>query len=176
MTLNNIVEELLSLTDSQSIHYIRPGDIVLLSGSGWIDRTINRITQSIYSHAAGVIKPYEVIDILPFKKAGYKKLNQYTGRVDIFTCDLLTDTQRNIIIEYVNKKVGVSYDYFLLFWQASRYLLHWIWNYKKSRRIICSTLWAEAYREVEVELCPGIKYPSPGDLANSTLLRRVLSY
>ena len=156
--------------------FIRPGDIILVRGSTWIDRAITIITRSAYTHAAGVVMPDEVVDIAPFTKTGCKNLWLFAGQADVYTCDSLTDDQRRKIVEYAVGKVGTRYDYVLVLWQASRYLLNWAWPYSIGKDSLCSTLWADAYRKAGVELCPEIIFPSPGDLANSRLLRKVLSY
>ncbi len=152
---------------------IRPGDIILVYGSTWIDQVIKKIIRSDYTHVAGVVKSNEVIDILPFTQAGYKNLRLFAGKADVFTCDTLTDDQRRKIVDYVNRKVGTSYNYWLVVWEGCRYLLNWQWPYKTGKSGLCSTLWADAYREAGVDLCPEAIFPSPRDLADSRLLRKV---
>lgn len=155
---------------------IRPGDILLIEGNTWIDKVIRLITGSSYTHVAGVVNPDEAIEILPFKKTGYQKLRTYAGRAHVFTYDNLTDEQRRKITEYIFSRLGTKYDYKLVLWEASRYLLHWVWSYKAGNSTLCSTLWAEAYRKAGVDLCPDIIYPSPGDLGNSPILQKIESY
>lgn len=154
----------------------QPGDILLIRGDTWIDKIIRSITGSTYSHVAGIVDANEVVEILPFKRTGFQKLRSFTGRADIFTCHTLTYEQRRIILNYITQKVGTKYDYKLLLWEASRYLLHWKWSYKARSSLLCSTLWSEAYRQAGVDLCPDILYPSPGDLENSTLLQKIKNY
>ena len=155
---------------------IRSGDILLIRGDTWIDKIIRIITGSSYTHVAGVVNSDEAIEILPFKRTRFQKLRSYTGRTDVYTYSNLTDEQRKKIVEHVVNKVGTKYDYKLIFWEASRYLLHWKWPYKAGDNSLCSTLWAEAYRKAGVDLCPDILYPSPGDLGDSSILQKVESY
>ncbi|MCO1600217.1 hypothetical protein [Desulfosporosinus nitroreducens] len=155
---------------------VQPGDILLVRGNTWIDKIIRIITGSPYTHVAGVVNLDEAVDILPFKRTGFQKLRSYTGHADIFTCKDLTDEQRRKIVEHIVNKIGTKYDYKLVLWEASRYLLHWKWAYKAGNNILCSTLWAEAYRKAGVNLCPDILFPSPGDLGNATILQKVESY
>lgn len=155
---------------------IRPGDILLIRGNTWIDKAIKLITGSSYTHVAGVVRPDKAVEILPFKKTGYQNLRTYTGRADVFTCDNLTDEQRQKIVDHIVGKVGTKYDYKLVIWEASRYLLNWVWPYQASDNSLCSTLWADAYRKAGVDLCPNVPYPSPGDLELSTILRKIDSY
>lgn len=155
---------------------IRPGDLLLIRGNTWIDKVIKRITGSSYTHVAGVVSPEEAVEILPFKRTHYQKLQTYTGRVDVFTCNSLTNDQRRKIVEHVVNKIGAKYDYKLVIWEASRYLFHWIWPYEAGDNNLCSTLWADAYRNAGVNLCPDITYPSPGDLGESPIMQKVDNY
>lgn len=155
---------------------LQPGDLLLIRGNTWIDKVIKRITGSSYTHVAGVVSPDEAVEILPFKRTHYQKLETYTGRVDVFTCNNLTDDQRRKIVEHAINKIGTKYDYKLVIWEASRYLLHWIWPYKPGNDSLCSTLWADAYRNAGVNLCPDIIYPSPGDLGESPIIEKVKNY
>jgi hypothetical protein len=157
-------------------YVLKPGDLVFVRGTDWISREIEYITHSTYSHVAGVVNDTQLIEANAFQKTGYVGLIHYTGRADVYTCDLLTDEQRRHIIEYVRSFVGTRYDYLLIVWEAARYLLHLVWPYYEGKARICSTLWSDAYRSAGVDLCPGVKYPTPGDMAQSKLLRKVESY
>lgn len=155
---------------------VRPGDIVLVHGSTWIDHVIRIFTGSSYTHVAGIVQQNKAVDILPFSKTSYKNFWSYAGQADVYTCDNLTDEQRKKVVAYITGRLGTNYDYWLVLWQASRYSLHWMWPYDSRQNYLCSTLWADAYREVGVDLCPNVRYPTPGDLAQSGLLRKVESY
>jgi hypothetical protein len=152
---------------------MKPADLVIVRGTDWMGRVVEEITQSPYCHVAGIVKENELIEANAFRWTGYAGLDAYKGQADVYTCDLLTDEQREKIVEYVTAFVGTHYDYLLLFWEWSRYKLRWVWPYKEKHSRICSTLWADAYREARVDLCPDILYPTPRDLANSPLLRKV---
>jgi uncharacterized protein YycO len=163
-------------SDGSEKPILRPGDILLVRGHTWIDKIIRRITKSTYSHVAGVINFNEAVEILPFQRTGFRKLKSYAGRADIFTYKSLTYEQRKKILDFVLTKIGTQYDYKLILWEASRYLLHWKWPYKAHNACLCSTLWVEAYRNAGIDLCPNILYPSPGDLENSSKLQKIESY
>lgn len=150
---------------------IKPGDLILVKSTDLISNLIEDISNSIYSHIAGLIEDHLIIEAVGFKRIGYQTLDYYKGRADIFTCYNITDKQRENIVNNVIIKVGGYYDYFLLVWEFIRYSFNLILPYREHPMVrICSTLWAEAYRQAGIELCPGIKYPSPGDLAQSKLL------
>lgn len=149
------------------------GDIILVHGTGFYGAVIGGIEHSIYCHTAGIVKDNEIIEAQGFQTTNYEGLDKYNGQADVFTCDILTDEQRDKIVKYAEKEVGSHYDWLLLFWEALRYLFHITLPYKEYHNHICSTLWNDAYKSVGIYLCPGIKYPSPSDLSESKLLRKV---
>ncbi|SPF52853.1 conserved hypothetical protein [Candidatus Desulfosporosinus infrequens] len=153
---------------------IKLGDLIFEKGTDFISDAIEDISRSAYSHTAGLVKEHELIEANGFKKIGYQALDYYAGRIDVYTCNDLTDEQRKAIVDYVIKEVGGHYDYVLFAWEFIRYMFHCMLPYQEGKTVrICSTLWADAYRQVGMDLCPGVKYPSPGDLAISKLLRKV---
>jgi uncharacterized protein YycO len=156
---------------------MKPGDLILVRGNSFISAAIEDISNSIYSHVAGIVKENELIEAEGFRDIGYQALDYYKGKADVFVCDILTDEKREKIVEYVKNEIGGKYDYPLLFVEAARFLLHITFPYKEKFNCrICATLYVEAYRSVGIDLTPGIKYPSPGDVANSKLLRKVMSF
>lgn len=154
---------------------IKKADLILVRGRGWISEEIEEITKSPYSHVAGVVKPNELVEANGLRLPGiiYAALDYYTGRADVFTCDILTDEQCEQIAKLAIQEVGDSYDYPLLLWQFFRYRFGWRLPYKEGKARECSVLWARLYRKVGIDLCPDIEYPSPADLAQSRLLRKV---
>ena len=155
---------------------IQPGDILLISGNTLVDKIIKLVTRSPYSHVVGVVNPNQVVEILPLSTARFKKIQDYTGRADVFTCERLSNDDRRKIVDYVTGKIGASYDYYLIIWEASRYLFNWVWPYDNKDSSLCSTLWSEAYRKAGIDLCPDVKFPVPGDLAKSRYLHKVGIY
>lgn len=156
---------------------IKLSDIILVRGTGLIDESIEHITHSPYSHATGLVKPNELIEAQGFRKTGYQGLDFYRGQSDVFTFDALTDEARQRIVDRVMQKVGTGYDYVLIGWELSHFILHLDLPYKEGEsRHDCSMLWVDAYRSEGYDPCPGIEYPTPGDLGNSALFRKVGSY
>jgi hypothetical protein len=88
----------------------------------------------------------------------------------------LTDNARNTILLYLDKQVGSHYDWILLGLEGIRYIFHFMPFYKEPfYSHICSTLVSDAYKKAGINLCPGIIYPSPKDLSQSKLLRKIKS-
>lgn len=155
---------------------IRLGDLVFVTSAGFVPRAIEDITHSRYYHVAGLTAVNELVEAQGFRKTGYQALETYTGAADVYTCAILSDEQRTQITTYALKEIGTRYDYLLIGWEAVRYVLHLVLPFYEGKRRICSTLWSDAYRSTGVDLCPGIPYPSPADLATSPLLQKVGSY
>lgn len=165
-----------SLIEPGPVSEIQPGDILLIRGNTLVDKIIKLVTRSPYSHAVGVVNQNQVVEILPFSTTRVKKIQDYTGCADVFTCERLSNDDRTKIVSYVNGKIGTSYDYSLIIWEASRCFFNWVWPYETRDSSICSTLWSEAYRKAGIELCPDVKFPVPGDLAKSRYLHKVRGY
>lgn len=165
-----------SNSESVTASEIQPGDILLLSGNHWVDKIIKLVTQSPYSHVAGVVNPNQVVEISPLSTVRYKDLQEYNARADVFTCNQLSEDDRKKIVDYVTAKIGTSYDYNLIIWEASRFLLNWKWPYENKDSNLCSTLWSDAYREAGIDLCPDVKFPVPGDLSKSRYLHKTRSF
>ncbi len=162
-----------SIIETSPAFEIQPGDILLIRGNTWVDKIIKLVTRSPYSHVVGVINPNQVVEILPLSTTRFKTIQDYTGRADVFTCVRLSNDDRTKIVSYVTGKIGTTYDYHLIIWEASRFLFKWVWPYENKDSSICSTLWSDAYRKVGIDLCPEIKFPVPGDLAKSQCLQKV---
>lgn len=157
---------------------IKPADLILVRGTGIISEGIQGITNSPYSHVAGLVKLNELVEAQGGRKTGYQALDFYVGQADVYTCDELTDEQRLKIVENVERCVGHRYSYWLIGWELLRYTFGvMLIPEKQWDPIICSTLWAvEGYRKSGIDLCPGILFPSPGDVAQSKLLRKIGSF
>lgn len=153
---------------------LRPGDLIIVRGVGWISEAIEHVENSPYSHVAGFVGHNDLIEAEGFRKTGYAPVFNYKGCADVFRCDALTAEQRKKIPNSAAWQVGGRYDYVLLFVELIRYWFGVMVPYREPPNArICSVLWAKIYRDAGVDLCPGIKYPSPADVAQSRLLRKI---
>jgi len=151
-----------------------PADLIIVHGHSFVDLLIEDISKSKYSHVAGIVNDAQIIEAEGFKKISYAPLSKYLNQnCDLFTCNILTSQQRNDIVKYVTNQLDCRYDYLLLLWEMVRFEFHCQFPYVEHKKFICSTLWADAYRSVGVDLTPTLRYPSPGELAQSKLLRKV---
>ncbi len=152
------------------------GDVGLDKGSDWISKTIEDFEHSQYSHATAYVGDGILIEADGFDPTGDAPITKYKNQLDIYTCESLTEVQRQGIKNFLQGQIGTRYDFLLLLIEAIRYALNVVLPYKEPfRSHICSTLVADSYKAVGVELCPGIKYASPGDLSESKLLKKVES-
>jgi len=151
---------------------MQKGDIVLVYGRSLVDDVIDDVEHSKYSHTAGFVTDDKLIEVNAIKTE-YVDMSMYKGKADIFTCDILTDEQRDLIALYIISQVGTHYDWILLFLEGIRYIFHVMLPHREFHNHICSTLWNDAYKSVGIFLCPDIKYPSPADLSESKLLRNI---
>lgn len=153
---------------------IQEGDLIFVRGISWIDHEIEEITDSPYSHVAGFVSKTELIEAQGFRRIGYRSPHDYKGESDIFRCGILTDQQRARIFHYVISEIGGYYDYPLIAWEFCRYVFHILLPYKEPFDWRdCGTLYDQAFKKEGIILCPGIRYPSPGDLAKSNLLNKI---
>ena len=151
---------------------LKLGDIILVRGTGLISEAIEHAEHSPYSHTAGYVGGEMLIEANGFKKTGYQAIGAYSGCADVFRCVIPVDRKR--IVDHAKWAVGGRYDFPLLLVELIRYAFGIMLPYREPKRSrICSVLWAGIYRDIGIDLCPGIRYPSPGDLAQSKLLRKV---
>ncbi|MCL6633321.1 MAG: hypothetical protein K6T63_11905 [Alicyclobacillus herbarius] len=153
------------------------GDLIFIRGTEGLAWPITKVTRSPYTHVAGVVEEGQLIESQALRRTGFQPLATYQGVGDIYTCPELKDWQREGIVEYVQRWIGCRYDYFLFTLLAFRQILGGLVPvYLSDKRHICTTLWVEAYRAVGIDLCPGIRCPTPGELAGSPHLRYLRSF
>lgn len=156
---------------------MQPGDLVFIRGTEGVAAPIKKITRSPYTHIAGVAVDNHLLESQALRKTGYEPIDTYRGVADVYSCPYVTDSERRQIVEAAKEWLGVRYDYLLFGFLAARHIIGPnVPVYASRRRQICTTLWVEAYRSVGIDLCPGIEYPTPGELASSSFLEHVGSY
>ncbi|WDL97511.1 hypothetical protein [Alicyclobacillus sp. ALC3] len=156
---------------------MKPGDLVFIRGTEGVAGPIKKITRSPYTHIAGLAVDDHLLESQAMRKIGYEPIDTYRGVADVYSCTQLTDDQRRNIVDAAQEWLGVRYDYLLFGSLAVRHIFgRTVPVYASRRRHICTTLWVDAYRSVGIDLCPGIDYPTPGELASSPLLELVGSY
>lgn len=151
---------------------LKPCDLILVRGKGFLNEEIKEITHSTYSHVAGVVLGNMIVEAQGFSKVRVQSLEAYAGSYDVYRYEGLTNEQALNILKYVRKQVGKRYSYLLFLWE----FFHYAFGLKipnLGKQLICSTLWTRTFKKAGIKLCPGIRYPSPAEIAKSKLLRKV---
>ena len=158
-----------SIDDIKSI--LRPGDVVLVEGYSKISNTIQFITNSNWSHAAVFVGKVDncrhcLIEVKAIEGCTYTNIDVYTHHnLRICRPIFLNPKKRKILINYLNKKIGSKYDLRNIF-DLIRFIYPNPPIPKKFRRnligigagdptkAICSTLIAEAFKEINHPILP----------------------
>lgn len=174
---------------------LRPGDILLVEGNQHISAAIKYLTQSTWSHAAIYIG-----DVLPKPEDGSEQavlievnLGEGCVAVPLSTYQSyntricrpvgLTKDDRNNIVEFMVKKIGLEYDLKNIF-DLLRYFfptppipIRWrrrmlSLGSSSPTRAICSSLIAQAYQSVHYPILPEITLAPGRTSATSAYSRR----
>ena len=162
----------------------RSGDYccVETTGPGWsnkvCDAAIHWFTRSDYAHAFIITDAAkgEIVEATPHAGVGYANISKYAGCKKIFSNTVLSDVQRDKIIECADGQVGrYSYGfkdiaYLAMYTQGIRW--NWLENevLEENKQTICSesVSMCGVYALVNEWLC-GQSHPNlvwPGALAN----------
>ena len=161
---------------------VKPGDVILVEGQSRASSAIQFITGSNWSHAAvfiGKTKAFDhsLIEVKAVEGCKYTDLNVYK-RHNLRICRpiFLDNKKRITLISYLKKKIGSKYDLRNIF-DLIRYAYPNPPVPKKFRRnligigagdptkAICSSLIAEAFKEIDHPVLPF------KDKSNSLVLR-----
>lgn len=146
---------------------MKPGDVVLVAGRGWIERMIEWATDSPYSHAA-LVGNGHLIEAT-FGGVHTAPLGKYPG-ADVLRPRVASGGAQRAV-EWAEAMVGQPYGWRDIVWDAERDLLHlpvgWRWRHLGHRD--CSALVAAAWASAGVPLT-FMPAPSPGDLGFSAVL------
>ena len=149
------------------------GDILACKNNSFLSFAIRFLTKSKYSHLAIIVLESEIIEVDGI--VGFinrKNINEYKTYADVYTCDNLTDKQRNDICNYAISKINAKYDYYLLFVLFVKFVFGIRIKIKDSENDICSELVNDAYKSVGIELSKK-RFPIPDNVVGSERLRMV---
>jgi hypothetical protein len=163
---------------------LRPGDVLLISGSSKLSTAIKYLTQSTWSHAAlyvgnvldppaGGGEPHTLIEVLLGEGCISSPLSKY-DRFHTRICRPigLTDADREGVIRFMASRLGTQYDTRNIF-DLARYLVPippvpTRWRRRmialgsgQPTRTICSSLIAEAFGRVHYPILPRIERIAP---------------
>ena len=152
-------------------HALKPGDVLLVEGQSRVSSAIQFITGSSWSHATIFIGRSEafnhcLIEVKAVEGCIFTDVNNYRNHnLRICRPIFLNEKNKKILINYLVKKIGSKYDLRNIF-DLLRYIYPNPPVPKKFRRnligigasdptkAICSTLIAEAFKEINHPILP----------------------
>lgn len=156
---------------------LKIGDIFACHSETFISSTIRMITHSKYSHIAIVVSETELIEADGItNRIRYRNINYYKNKADVYTCNILTDKQRQNIVKFMQNSIGEKYDYTLLIWLAVKYIFEILLPFiDNTTNKICSEIVNDAYDSVGCRLCVD-RWPTPSQIAESNMLVKIGEY
>lgn len=103
---------------------LQPFDIIFYKGNSIISKTIRYFTVSTYSHVGLVLDDLHIVEIdwkFPLK---IRHLQYKSNNYDVYRVKVLTNTQKEKMLEFISLKLNTEYDH----WENFRFLL---WKYFK---------------------------------------------
>lgn len=143
-------------------------DLIFVRGTSWLDRIIERVTKSKYSHVSVYAGNGQVIEAQVFRPV--RSLGLYYANCDVYRVSL-TDYQKQRMLAYLQAHIGEQYDYLEIFFLFIRYLFGFKFPYRETRRVICSTLVRDALEYAGLPMTDGLV--SPEDLIECPLVKEV---
>jgi len=158
---------------------IKQADIIAYRGNySLVSMLIRKISKSNYSHVGISVGNGLVVESDGYVgKVAYRSLNDYQGTIDIYSCEQLTDEQRQRICDYAISKIGDKYSYFLTLWIGVKYLFHILLPYYDTQNSEnCSELVNLVYLNATgLRLCAD-KWPTPDEVVHSEFLTKSGEY
>ena len=141
------------------------GDILACKNNSYLSKFIRFLTKSKFSHLAIIVNKNEIIEADGIiGHICYRNISEYKNYADIYTCDNLTDEQRNNICKYAISKVGQKYDYYLLFVLFVKQVFGVKIRIRDGEKDICSELVNDAYFNGAGVILSKKRFPIPDDV------------
>jgi len=156
---------------------LKHGDILAYKGQYLHSQIIKSLTHSQYSHLIIYVGDNLAVEA-DWSGIQYCNIDKYKNYLDIYSCDSLTEIQREQICNYAISKVGEKYDYLLLIFMFLRRIFKFRFRIKlrDSKADVCSELVNDCYSEVNDMKLVKKRYPSPQEVISSERLKFVGSY
>ncbi|MCL6454378.1 MAG: hypothetical protein K6T78_12270 [Alicyclobacillus sp.] len=154
---------------------LMPADLVFVRGRSLIDRAIEEVTHSLYSHVALVVDAEHLVEAQGAERVEIVGADKYSGCAEVYRADI-DDATRSKIVANAVARCGQPYGYGLIAEELVREETGVQLPWSAHSHPICSTLVADAIRSAGLPLCQGIAYPAPGDIARDGLYHAVWRY
>lgn len=155
--------------------HLQPSDIVLVSGTSWVDDAIEDITRSSYSHCALAVDDTTLIEALWPHKVRFVNAHKYDGDAMVLRYRDISHSKRLEVVARAKQYMGRHYSLYLIFLEFLRYEFGWVPVYR-GQDVICSLLVADAFRNAHLDFCGHLPYPSPADVSRDAHVEYVGSY
>ena len=165
---------------------IKNGDILMYKGRSFSSRVIQFVTRSKYSHAGLAAWWKDRLMVLEAVGHGVivtrlsANVAHYNGDVELFTAiEEIPEPEREQMVHFAQEELGKEYARWKAILLGIRLLFVREKNtrdtLKREKRLFCSHYVAQVYNEIRRDLKKNKsdRFMSPGDVANSPMLRRV---
>jgi hypothetical protein len=152
---------------------IKPGDILFVWGTSFVDRGIELVTHGP-SHVAMFVNENTVCEAQGGRTVGETALSFYdSDTIEVWRDMTLTDDDRQSMLTFAKQLYGTPYDYALLplAGLSAEFGISDAW-YHENGRFICSTFVANVAEHVGRHWARGVN-PVPVDLQTSGELTKI---
>ena len=165
---------------------IKNGDVLMYKGRSFSSRIIQFVTRSKYSHAGLAAWWKDRLMVLEAVGNGVvvtrlsANVVHYKGNVELFTSNEdIPEEDRLRMVHFAQEELGKQYALWSTILLGIRLLFvsdkETRDTLKREKRLFCSHYVAQTYNVIHRDLKKGVsdRFMSPGDVANSPLLRKV---
>ena len=175
-----------SLDYAESRSQIKNGDVLMYRGRSLESRIIRWATGARYSHAGLAVWWNNRLMVMEAVGKGVvvtpisQNVRAYSGRVEWFTSvEEIPEEHRLQMVEFAQRELGKEYA----LWRAVLLGIRALFQHneetkdklRREERLFCSHYVAETYNSIGRDLKKGVsdRFMSPGDVADSPLLKRI---
>jgi hypothetical protein len=169
--------------------FLKPCDILLYKGTGFVSHLIQFGTKSPYSHVAVVVDPaiFLGIESNTGHQAGVRAIDLRkisADQVDVFRIKPAFSFDATKIISFLVEHLGAKFDHLGVTWLGvlkgvsllTAFKFQPYNQFQKSKDYFCSELCYEAFHAGGIDIVPEVgqaDITSPGDIAKSSRLEKI---
>lgn len=121
----------------------KSGDVLAVTGRDWIDKGIEWISHSKYSHVAIFISEDKLFEAQGGRTLGECDLSYYldsdsVARLEVWSDPTLTDSEREEIVKFAKSMNGIPYDHTVIPLEIAHFELGVKLDWYKSGKLDCS--------------------------------------
>jgi hypothetical protein len=170
---------------------LRPCDILLYRGKGFVSGLIQWGTKSPYNHVAVVVDPPILLGIESNTgtAAGVRAMDLrklFPWEIDVFRIRPGFSVSRDDVISFLVSRLGARFDFAGVTWLGILKALSLLTGFRyrpyngfqKEKDYFCSELCYEAFKAGGLDIVPEVgesEVTSPGDIASSAVVEKILA-